>query len=85
MNYSEHIYMSEHTSKLVFTFFPIPSVFFHPESLCKIEQGNHYKREKTAWNFLFQMSWYAFIRKKKPEKRIEKKHKEQLENKGRSV
>lgn len=50
-------------------FFPSPQF---SESLCKIEQGNHYKREKTAWNFLFQMTWYTFIRKK--QKKEERKN-----------
>lgn len=74
--------MSEHTLKRLFTFFPSPLVFCYPQHLLfKIAQRNLYKREKTAWIFLFQMPGYTFIKKRNQR---EKKYKEQ-QDKGSSV
>lgn len=74
--------MSEHTSKLLFTFFSHPHHFPVIHTLLfKIAQKNLYKREKTALIFLFQMPWYTSIKKSQRKK----KYKEQLDNKGRSV
>lgn len=39
MNYSEHIYMSEHTSKLLFTFFPSPQFSFIQSHFAKLNRG----------------------------------------------
>lgn len=64
--------MSEHTSKLLFTFFSHPHHFPVIHTLLfKIAQKNLYKREKTALIFLFQMPWYTSIKKSQRKKKIQ--------------
>lgn len=76
--------MSEYTWKLLFTFVSIPVNFLSSTpSFSKLHNINLYKRQKTAFIFLFQIPWCTVIT---PSKQIMTKHKRNRhDNEDRSV